>query len=208
MKLLLVIPPLTQLNTPYPSTACLSGYLRSKGFDVSQTDLGITLVDEIFKPSFLEKVFDKTEGLKLPKPLRRIYNHRFDYVRTITPVMRFLRGQDPSLAIRIANRTLLPEGPRFDSLGDMEWAFGVSGTTDMAQHLCTLYLEDLSDYIRETIDPFFDLIRYAESISSFARFKRRLNKKNRMWWAFPFHFQAASMLLCVALSGCGSIDRR
>ncbi|MEE3484816.1 MAG: radical SAM protein [Bacteroidales bacterium] len=168
MKLLLVIPPLTQLNTPYPSTACLSGYLRSKGFDVSQTDLGITLVDEIFKPSFLEKVFDQTEGLKLPKPLRRIYNHRFDYVRTITPVMRFLRGQDPSLAIRIANRTLLPEGPRFDSLGDMEWAFGVSGTTDMAQHLCTLYLEDLSDYIRETIDPFFDLIRYAESISSFA----------------------------------------
>lgn len=168
MKLLLVIPPLTQLNTPYPSTACLTGHLRSKGFEVEQMDLGIELTDAIFTPEFLTKVFDHAEDMRLPKKLRRIYNQRFDYVRVIRPVLQYLRGEDPTLAVRIANRTLLPEGPRFDNLGDMEWAFGVSGTADMAQHFATLFLEDLSDFIRETVDPFFDMIRYAESISSFA----------------------------------------
>lgn len=168
MRILLVTPPLTQLNTPYPATACLTGYLRSKGFLVSQTDLGICLVDKIFTPEFLNRVFDAAENVRLPKKLRRIFNLRFDYTRTISSAMRFLRGEDPTLSVRIANRNLLPEGPRFDSLGDLEWAFGVSGTEDMARHLATLYLEDLSDFIRETIDPYFDLIRYAESISSFA----------------------------------------
>ena len=168
MKLLLVIPPLTQLNTPYPSTACLAGHLRPMGFDVVQMDLGIELIEEMFTPDFLSRVFDAAENVRLPKKLRKIYNQRFDYVRVVRPVMDFLRGKDPTLAVRIANRTLLPEGPRFDNMGDVEWAFGVSGTADMAQHFSTLFLEDLSDFIRETIDPFFDLIRYAESISSFA----------------------------------------
>ncbi|MEY3992545.1 MAG: hypothetical protein RIS04_1308, partial [Pseudomonadota bacterium] len=31
MKVLCLIPPMTQLNTPYPSTAYLTGFLRSRG---------------------------------------------------------------------------------------------------------------------------------------------------------------------------------
>ena len=38
MKLLLVTPPMVQLNTPYPATAYLTGYLRSRGYDVVQAD--------------------------------------------------------------------------------------------------------------------------------------------------------------------------
>jgi hypothetical protein len=34
-----VIPPMTQLNTPYPSTAYLTGFLRSQGVDAVQEDL-------------------------------------------------------------------------------------------------------------------------------------------------------------------------
>lgn len=168
MKLLLVTPPLTQLNTPYPATAFLAGHLRPKGFDVAQMDLSIELIDKVFTSDFLSKVFDACETMRLPKKLRRIYSQRFDYERVVEAAIRFLRGEDPTLAVRISNRALLPEGPRFDHLGDIEWAFGVSGLEDKSQHFCTLFLEDVSDFIRETIDPYFDLIRYAESISSFA----------------------------------------
>jgi hypothetical protein len=38
-RILSVIPPMTQLNTPYPSTAYLTGFLRSRGFDAVQEDL-------------------------------------------------------------------------------------------------------------------------------------------------------------------------
>ena len=31
LRVLSLIPPMTQLNTPYPSTAYLTGFLRSRG---------------------------------------------------------------------------------------------------------------------------------------------------------------------------------
>ena len=46
MKILSLIPPMTQLNTPYPSTAYLTGFLRSRGFDAVQEDLALALVLE------------------------------------------------------------------------------------------------------------------------------------------------------------------
>ncbi len=47
-SLLLLIPPLTQLNTPYPSTAYLTGFLRARGYAVHQADLGIEMVLALF----------------------------------------------------------------------------------------------------------------------------------------------------------------
>ena len=38
-RILSIIPPMTQLNTPYPSTAYLTGFLRSRGFHAQQADL-------------------------------------------------------------------------------------------------------------------------------------------------------------------------
>ncbi|MBC8058926.1 MAG: hypothetical protein H7Y61_20350, partial [Rhizobiales bacterium] len=43
-RVLSVIPPMTQLNTPYPSTAYLTGFLRSRGVDAVQEDLALALV--------------------------------------------------------------------------------------------------------------------------------------------------------------------
>ena len=168
MKIWLITPPLTQLNTPYPATAFLTGFLRERGYDVLQTDLGIELIDRLFSRNFISKIFDQTENLRLNKKLRRIQKQRFRYEICVEPVLNFLRGHDSTLAVRISNRTFLPEGPRFDALADMDWAFGFSGTTDLAKHLATLFIEDLSDFIRETIDSHFDLIRYAEHLSSYA----------------------------------------
>ena len=38
-----VIAPMTQLNTPYPSTAYLTGFLRSRGVSAVQEDLALAL---------------------------------------------------------------------------------------------------------------------------------------------------------------------
>ena len=47
-RVLSLIPPMTQLNTPYPSTAYLTGFLRSRGIDAVQEDLALALVLELF----------------------------------------------------------------------------------------------------------------------------------------------------------------
>ena len=150
MKILLITPPLTQLNTPYPATAYLKGFFTAQGHEVRQMDLGIEVVDRVMSRDFLQSI-----GLE-------------EHARMIEPVKRFLRGEDDTMGPRIANRSLLPEGKRFAQLDEdnLEWSFGVSGTTDKAQHLATLFIEDIADHIREHIDPHFDLVRYAEFLSN------------------------------------------
>lgn len=169
---LLITPPLTQLNTPYPATTVLKGFLQEHGGRCRQADLGIELVDAILDPAFLKRMFDESVGQrhngKQPRSLHRIYRQRQRYMDCARPVLDFLRGKDLSLATRIAMRNLLPEGPRFDQLSDTEWAFGTSGTEDLARYFATLFIEDLADYIRDTIDPHFDLIRYAERLATYA----------------------------------------
>lgn len=150
MRILLITPPLTQLNTPYPATAYLKGLFAAQGHEVHQLDLGIELADRVLSKEFLQGI-----GLEREAQL-------------IEPVKRFLRGQDDTLGPRIANRSLLPEGKRFEQLDEdhLEWSFGVSGTTDKAQHLATLFIEEVADYVREHVDPHFDLVRYAEYLSN------------------------------------------
>ncbi len=161
MKFLLLTPPLTQLNTPYPATTVLKGYLQAQGHAVAQADLGIEMIDSIYSRAWLQ---DYAQAIAAAE--ERDYLLRCSDV--VESVLRFLRGQDNTLAPRIANRSLLPEGPRFRQLADMEWAFGTSGTEDKARYLCTLFIEDIADYLREHTDPNFDLIRYAEQIANFA----------------------------------------
>lgn len=168
MKFLLLTPPLTQLNTPYPATTVLKGFLQMHKHQVAQADLGIDLVLGIYNRRFLQRLFAST-GNPVGKPrMQRIYANHDRYVACVDDVVRFLQGKDATLAPRIANRTLLPEGPRFDNMADLEWAYGTSGTDDRARYLATLFIEDIADYIRETTAPYFDLIRYAEHLAAYA----------------------------------------
>ncbi len=57
-----------------------------------------------------------------------------------------------------------PEANRFQQLDELEWAFGSMGMQDKAKRLATLFLEDLSDFIIECIDPEFGFSRYAERL--------------------------------------------
>ena len=178
MKVLSLIPPMTQLNTPYPSTAYLTGFLRSHSIDAVQEDLALALVLGFFTAKGLQEIH--AEALKLPEERRSASVNFFldyfsDYQGTIDLVIRFLQGRDSTLSHRINSRTFLPEGPRFASLesydeeeaGDsLSWAFGALGSQDRARHLATLYLNDLSDVLRDAIDDRFEFVRYAESLAS------------------------------------------
>ena len=178
MKILSLIPPMTQLNTPYPSTAYLTGFLRSQGFNAVQEDLALALVLGFFTVDGLAEVRDA--ALKLPEENRSTSVNFFldyfsDYESTIALAIAFLQGRDSTLAHRINSRSLLPEGPRFtplDTYGDEEggdslaWAFGALGSQDRARHLATLYLNDLSDVLRDAVDARFEFVRYAESLAS------------------------------------------
>ena len=177
LRVLSVIPPMTQLNTPYPSTAYLTGFLRSRGVDAVQEDLALALVLRLFSRDGLSEVRQCIEMTpeRQRTPLAQAFLAHFaDYHRTIDPAVAFLQGRDPTLAHRIGSRTFLPEGPRFRSLdvyidpegGDpLAWAFGALGLEDRARHLATLYLNDVADVLREAVDPRFEFVRYAESLA-------------------------------------------
>ena len=167
------MPPMVQVNTPYPSTACLTGFLRSRGVAAAQADLALELVLELFSRSGLERV--RRGRPKKSTEAVRSFRKQFDrYADTVDAAVAFLQGRDPTLAHRIAARNFLPEGPRFRNLetfvaeegGDpLAWAFGALGAQDRAKHLATLYLNDLADAIRDAVDPRFEFARYGESLA-------------------------------------------
>ncbi len=177
LRVLSVIPPMTQLNTPYPSTAYLTGFLRSRGFDAVQEDLALALVLKLFSPAGLQAVRAQIEASPSAQRSPRVLSFldAFDrYQATLAPTMSFLQGRDPTLGHRICSRAFLPEGSRFESLdvyidddgGDpLAWAFGALGVQDRARHLATLYLNDIADVLRDAIDPRFEFVRYAESLA-------------------------------------------
>ena len=177
LRVLSLIPPMTQLNTPYPSTAYLTGFMREQGIDAVQHDLALELVLTLFSSKGLSDV--RAQALSLAEESRsasvnQFLDHFDAYQSTIAPTITFLQGRDPTLSHRIAGRGFLPEGPRFASLdafddengGDpLAWAFGALGQQDRARHLATLYLNDLADVVRDAVDSRFEFVRYAESLA-------------------------------------------
>lgn len=162
----LITPPFTQLNTPYPATAYLKGFLRSRNIPARQDDLGIEVILKLFSKAGLTDLFDRIQPdtTQLTDNARRIIALRETYIHTIDSVISFLQGKNPTLAHRICQDHFLPEASRFAQLDDLEWAFGALGIQDQAKHLATLYLEDLSDLIQECVDPHFGFSRYAERL--------------------------------------------
>ncbi|WP_428655160.1 B12-binding domain-containing radical SAM protein [Runella sp.] len=167
-KLLLLTPPFTQLNTPYPATAYIKGFLNTLGVPSLQADLGIEVILALFSPHGLIQLFEALDqaedDVELSENAFRIYSLREEYITTIEPVILFLQNKNPTLAHSICDRTYLPEASRFKEVEDLEWAFGTMGTQDKARHLATLYLEDLGDFIQEALDPHFGFSRYAERL--------------------------------------------
>jgi len=164
---LLLIPPLTHLNTPYPSTAYLTGFLRGRGIEASQADLGIDMVLRLFCRSGIEALFAQMREREheLPGEARQMLAIEPAYLNAIDPVIEFLQGRNPSLALLLARPGFLPQGPRFASQSGRAASSRALPEQDRAKRLATLYLEDLADLVQATVSPHFALSRYAEHIA-------------------------------------------
>jgi len=194
MRCLLITPPMVQLNTPYPATAYLKGFLRiharDLGLEVTQTDASLTLFLRLFSGPLVTRMAHELRrrarmlGKHTPMPpsIAHFLGHAESYIDTVEPTIRFLQRRNPSLAFRIVGRAYLPEGPRFGHLSPLSSqeaagpdeqllaAFGALGTTEQARHLASLYIDDLADVWREGIDPRFELARYGERLAASAAF--------------------------------------
>jgi hypothetical protein len=183
---------MVQLNTPYPATAYLMGFLRlhaaSLGLEVTQADASLGLFLRLFSGPLIARMADELRqrarsvgrNTPIPPSIAHFLRHAENYVDTVEPTIRFLQRRNPSLALRIVGRAFLPEGPRFEQLSPLPpgelaapderllAAFGALGTTEQARHLASLYIDDLADVWRIGIDPRFELARYGERLASSA----------------------------------------
>jgi len=165
-SIFLVTPPFTQLNTPYPATAYIKGFLNTKKISSKQADLGIETILAIFSKNGLYALFQyiKQSGKTLSANASRMVALENDYTDTIEHVIGFLQGKNPTLAYHISKRKFLPEASRFEQTDQLDWAFGTMGNNDLSKFLCTMYMEDLSDLIKEAVDEHFGFSRYAERL--------------------------------------------
>ncbi|WP_409418902.1 B12-binding domain-containing radical SAM protein [Marinomonas sp. RS-M-Aa-14] len=172
---------MTQLNTPYPATAYLTGFLRSRGYEAVQRDPAIELFLEMMTAPALDIIrqhvednFESFEDDELPDAVFCFLAEFDRYRLCVEPVIRFLQGKDSSLALRIVSRRFLPEGPAFDAIAQMEevsgdilkTAFGQLGVQDKAKYLATLFINDLSAVITQGVDPYFEVSRYGERLAA------------------------------------------
>ena len=163
-QLFIVTPPFTQLNTPYPATAYIKGFLNTKNISSTQADLGIEVILKMFSKQGLTHMFQTKNTKPLSANSKRILALKDEYLKTIDSVIDFLQGKNPTLALQICGDDFLPQASRFAQLEELDWAFGAMGTQDKAKHLATLYLEDISDFIVECVDENFGFSRYAERL--------------------------------------------
>ena len=145
MRVLLLTAPMVQLNTPYPATAYLTGFLRQHAAElelqVTQADPALELFLALFSRKGLARVREALPEMpaavrsrrarpmaSVPPSVASFVAQAPRYLETIDPVIRFLQGNDPDLAEEIAGRGLLPEGPRFVAL--VEALLGEGGGDD------------------------------------------------------------------------------
>lgn len=214
---LLLTPPFTQLNTPYPATAYLKGFLNTKAISAFQMDLGIEVILELFCKKTFAQLFETAHNTDkiLSENCQRIYSLRADYLRPLDQVILFLQGKNPSFARQICSDNFLPQASRFEQLDDMEWAFGSMGIQDKAKHLATLYLEDLSDFIIECVDENFGFSRYAErlgqSANSFDDLYAHLHQEHSFIDALAIHIldqrlrEIEPQLVCISVPFPGNL---
>ncbi len=178
MSITLVLSPLTQLGTPYPSISYLAQDLRAHDIACRQRDFGIELILRVFSRDGLLDVFDAlAEQEQLPEPAWRALSLKEKHLEVVDSAIAFLQGHNAELAPRILETGYLPAGPRMQR-ADLA-PFGVMGGYDAARYLASLYLADMADLITSCIDEGFALTCYqahlATSAQSFSPLWQRLH---------------------------------
>ena len=167
-KILLFTPPFSQLNTPYPATAYIKGFLDSKGLKVFQEDLSIELFTSIFTKEFLVLIFNEAEELG-HNEYAGVSKNKMLYCRRIEDVIGYLQSQTLEVAERLIKPGFLPIGHRLAKVNThIDWPEGEQGIIDKAKHYGTLFIEEIGDFIHSNVDEFFSFTRYAEQIATSA----------------------------------------
>ena len=194
MNILILQPPIVQMNTAYPSGAYLSAFFKSLGHKTKWLDLNISLFYEIFSRAGLTKLFSlcSENALALAEKaeksgdeatafnLRRYVSQKnlwINWIDFITAILRTGSHENLSSGYENAHRFVfgahVPRGSRMENyLANLNHDL----TTDDARALASLALADLADFITIAFDKNFSLVRYAESLtvseSSFAEVEK------------------------------------
>ena len=167
-KILFITPPFTQLNTAYPASAYLKGFLEGHDISFSHCDLSIELFTSIFTGDFLRSIFQEATDLEnyyYPEvsKMKELYISRVDVV------IGFLQKQDIETANKILEPDFLPLGHRLLKVNKtIRWEAGEIGLIDKAKHYGTLFIEEIGDFIQANVDEFFAFTKYAEQIATSA----------------------------------------
>jgi radical SAM superfamily enzyme YgiQ (UPF0313 family) len=167
-KILFITPPFTQLNTAYPATAYLKGFLDEHDISVTHCDLSIELFTSIFTSNFLRAIFQEADDLE-NYSYPEISEMKELYISRVDLVIGFLQKQTIVTANKILETDFLPRSHRLLNVNTgIKWEVGEIGVIDKAKHYGTLFIEEIGDFIQANVDEFFAFTKYAEQIATSA----------------------------------------
>ena len=194
MNVLIIQPPIVQLNTAYPSGAYLSAFFRREEFkdrieSVKWLDLGIELFYAVFSRKGLQRLFSLCSEKALQKAseaerngddgtafnLRRYVSTRKLWIDWIDDIVSILRADKSGFenAHRFVFGAHVPRGSRMENFLE---SLDHDLSTDDARSLASFALADIADFIAAVFDPNFSLVRYAEALtvseSTFAQIEK------------------------------------
>ena len=184
-NVLIIQPPLVQLNAPYPAGAYLKSFFSELKGRCPRWNLGeIRWVDgcnllfhRIFCREGLRRIFSGTEGQALLQAarwekagrrneafnVRRYLSQQDGWTGWIDGIVAILLGGQRELRHEFVASPAVPRGQRMENfLADL----GRLPSVDDAVILASLALADLADYIGAFFDPSFELVRYGASLAT------------------------------------------
>ena len=224
MKISVIIPPLVQLNSPYPSGAYLTAFFKSLGHDCHWYDLSIELVYSIFSKEGLTKLFalsqknaEKMADQALQNGdentafnIRRYISTKNNWINWIDDILLILCGKGREKEHQFLFSPFAPRGARMEN-----FLAGLNHepTVDDVRFLASYALADLADYITTVFDPEFSLIRYAESLTvddrDFSQIEKNLDSPIMQHFYQPvlekfFDKNPPPDLLCISIPFAGT----
>lgn len=194
MNVIVIQPPLVQLNSPYPSGAYLKSFFNRNGHNAVWLDLSVQLIHSIFSKNGLKKLFElsKENAMKIASTAEkngefataknlRLYIFQSDlWIEWIDFIMSTLCGKQNPSAHELCHRFILsPYTPRGNRMENYIENLDREPSINDTRNIASLALEDLADYISVAFDKSFSLVRYAESIAvnetSFSQIEEKLN---------------------------------
>ncbi|MBO5731062.1 MAG: radical SAM protein [Treponema sp.] len=184
-NVLIIQPPLVQLNTPYPAGAYLKAFFSEVKAQKPQWNLGEIrwvegcnlLFHQIFCKKGLRHVFASSEKQALQQAdqwekagrhneafnVRRYLSQQDGWIHWIDSIVAILQGCQRELCHEFVASPAVPRGQRMENfLAGLESLPSV----DDAVILASLALADLADFIGAFFDPSFELVRYGESLAT------------------------------------------